>query len=321
MPRSKANQQTFTNFLYSSTPSHPELVASIAIMNGMDHNFSSPVPGHPQIGYWSPQTSAANFCEIDYEYTHYIAELINTLSNLAYIWQGVVTLPKNLRGSGRELQLWKWPVENLALLLVGLGSGAFHATLLHEMQILDESGMYALVGALDYRLWSAGMTDGTNLLFGTVLGGLIAGVIGWNAVGTSDGKASNVIHLLLFIGLLTALWPRVLYMIRKERDIRRSQGQKGQDATARRLMREFRMGVVFFFSGFAIWIIDGKFCDQLRDFRAFLGPPGAWYLEGHGWWHFLTALGAGNFVRVVRELTEEKAIVKKEHGNGHIKTS
>jgi dihydroceramidase len=118
---------------------------------------------------------------------------------------------------------------------------------------------------------------------------------------------------------LTALWPKVLYMIRQGRDERKSQGQKGQDATARRLMYAFRMGVVFFFSGFAVWIVDGKFCDQLREIRHWLGPPGCWSLEFHGWWHFLTALGAGNFVRVVRELTEAKTVPEKSAGNGHVK--
>lgn len=287
----------------------------------MDHNFWVPPPGHPQVGYWSPQTSAANFCEIDYEVSHYVAEFVNTISNLAYIWQGVVTLPRSLRGNGREFQLWKWPVENLALLLVGVGSAVFHATLLHEMQIIDESGMYALVGALDYRLWSSGMNEAAKWLFGTALGGTIVGVIGWNAVGTSDGKASNFVHLALFIGLLTALWPRVLYMVRQGRHQRRANGLTGKDEVASKLMRQFGLGALYFYSGLAVWLVDGHFCYNLRDIRAMLGLPLCWTLELHGWWHFLTALGAGRFVWVVRELTKDAEADMKPHSNGHAKTA
>ncbi|EPS39059.1 hypothetical protein H072_7171 [Dactylellina haptotyla CBS 200.50] len=272
----------------------------------MNHNFNSDPSA--LAGYWSPQTSAANFCEIDYEVTHYIAEFINTLSNLAYIWQGVITLPAHLRGRGRELQLWRWPVENLALLLVGVGSMAFHLSLLHEMQIVDESGMYLLVGALDYRLWGHGMGTISQQLFGLLLGSAIFGVIGWNFIGTHDGKADNGIHLALFIALLTALWPRVLYTIKQQsKERKQAKGSEGKDEIARKLMWEYRLGIIYFFSGFGLWLIDGRFCYDLRNVRAIIRIPLAWVLEFHGWWHFLTALGAGRFVWVVRELTTSHA--------------
>ncbi|KAK6532106.1 hypothetical protein TWF694_003268 [Orbilia ellipsospora] len=276
----------------------------------MTHNFNSDASA--LMGYWSPQTSAANFCEVDYEVTHYVAEFINTLSNLAYIWQGVITLPSHLRGQGRELQVWKWPVENLALLLVGVGSAAFHLSLLHEAQIVDESGMYLLVGALDYRLWSHGMSVNGQRLFGLLLGSVVFGVIGWNFVGTHDGKADNGIHLALFIALLTALWPKVLHMIKQQNIERKQQREKsteektGGDEIARKLMWEYRLGLIYFFSGFGLWLIDGRFCYDLRDIRSIIRMPLAWLLEFHGWWHFLTALGAGRFVWVVRELTKTK---------------
>jgi dihydroceramidase len=269
---------------------------------GITHNFT----GDPlsSSGFWAPQTSAANFCEIDYNVSHYIAEFINTLSNLAYIWQAVITLPSSQRGGGRELALWNWPISNLALVLVGLGSGAFHLTLLHEAQIVDESGMYAIVGALDYRLWTHGASPLETLSLGLLLAGAVFGVIGWNFT-QGDGKADTAVHLVLFIALLTALWPRALYMIKKQsRERKATTGSKGKDEVAGKLMREFKLGVVYFFSGFGLWLIDGGFCHGLRDIRAVIGMPLAWLLEFHGWWHLLTAMGAGQFVWVARELTE-----------------
>lgn len=211
-------------------------------------------------------------------------------------------------------------MENLALLLVGVGSAAFHMTLLHEMQIVDESGMYAVVGALDYRLWAVGMGEGMMRgLFGAVLGVVSVGVIGWNAVGTEDGKASNAVHLGLFIALVTGLWPRVLWMIRRQKA-----GREGSERERRSgyLMREYQKGVVWFFAGFALWLFEGQFCGMLRQVRAVVGVPLCWTLELHGWWHFLTALGAGRFVWVARELTTWEAEEKgRSMGNGHVKRS
>lgn len=177
-------------------------------------------------------------------------------------------------------------------------------TLLHRAQIVDESGMYFIVGALDYRLWSHGRSEFEKWLLAMGLRGSIFGVISWNLLGTHDGKADNAIHLALFIALLTALWPRVLYMVKKQsRERKEVQGIKGRDEVARKLMKEFRLGVLYFFSGFGLWLIDGRFCYGLRHLRSITGLPLGWLLELHGWWHFLTALGAGRFVWVARELT------------------
>jgi dihydroceramidase len=273
----------------------------------MDHNFNSDPLS--QLGYWSPQTSAANFCEVDYNITLYIAEFINTFSNLAFIYQALVTLPPHIRGGQRFSSLWQWPVEAWALILVGVGSGAFHMTLRHYPQILDESGMYLIVGALDYRLWSHGRSEVGRWLLGIGLTVAIAGVILWNMLGPQGGMADNKVHLTLFIGLLTALWPRVLWMIRKQRTQRKAAGkgkENGQtDVTSRTLMRQYQLGVFYFFAGFGLWLIDGRFCYGLRDTRSILGLPLGWLLEFHGWWHLLTAMGAGRFVWVARELTRQ----------------
>lgn len=274
----------------------------------MDHNFM----GDPLAasGYWAPQTSNANFCEIDYNVSHYIAEFINTVSNLAFVWQAVVTLPPHLRGHGREFALWKWPVEALALLTVGLGSAVFHMTLLHNAQVVDETGMYFITGAIDYRLWSIGQSELGKLQLAMGLSGTIFGVIGWNFLGPNDGKTDNALHLALFVGLLSALWPRALYLVRKQsRERKTAPGDKN-------MMKEFQLGVLYFVVGFILWLMEGQLCYGLRHVRSLTGMPLGWILELHGWWHFLTALGAGKFVQVARELTaraDPKVVVNGTH--------
>ncbi len=84
--------------------------------------------------YWGRPTSLINWCEKDHEVDPIIAEFFNTYSNLFFVFAGL---------SG--LRLWmkyKLPfayfVASAALVLTGIFSGAFHATLIWEMQKLDE---------------------------------------------------------------------------------------------------------------------------------------------------------------------------------------
>jgi dihydroceramidase len=43
----------------------------------------------------------------------------------------------------------------------------------------------------------------------------------------------------------------------------------------------------------------------LRAFRQRIGVPWAFLFEFHGWWHILTAVGASQFMNVLREVREE----------------
>lgn len=66
---------------------------------------------------------------------------------------------------------------------------------------------------------------------------------------------------------------------------------------------------------FLVWNVDLERCAELRDLKARAGVPWAWLLELHGWWHVLTAVGAFEYVALVRELCEageEKERERKE---------
>jgi dihydroceramidase len=51
-------------------------------------------------------------------------------------------------------------------------------------------------------------------------------------------------------------------------------------------------GVSIFLGGFGIWALDRVFCSRLRLWRRNIGLPWGIFLEGHGWWHLMTGLGA-----------------------------
>lgn len=55
-------------------------------------------------------------------------------------------------------------------------------------------------------------------------------------------------------------------------------------------------GIALFLIGFAIWNADNIFCKYLLSARHTLLLPWAALLEGHGWWHIFTSLGAYYFI-------------------------
>lgn len=51
-------------------------------------------------------------------------------------------------------------------------------------------------------------------------------------------------------------------------------------------------GVTMFLGGFGFWALDNKYCSTLRQWRRSVGMPWGFLLEGHGWWHLMTGIGA-----------------------------
>ena len=274
------------------------------------HNFTATPPNN--IGYFSPQTAAVNFCEIDYTTTTYIAEFINTLTNVTYVYLAAATAT----ASTTRWNIASWPWINIALLLVGIGSAAFHATLQHSAQMADELSMYMLMTTLNYRIYTYRWFTSLEAKR-TVKAGLAAATayVGYFNITATNG-ANDTLHLTLFVSLITTFWPRVMWLIyhdeprlQKERGPSSPpSGTERQSAGRRDGIRgihlsKFRLGAFCFLSGFGAWLIDGLYCHQLRDIRARIGLPLAWLLELHGVWHVLTAVGAGIFVQLVADLT------------------
>lgn len=94
-------------------------------------------------GYWIGRgvPSVVDWCEPNYVVTPYVAEFWNSVSSFAIAAWGVYGLVRWLR-EGRLSR--RWAICFAGLVLVGLGSVAFHATLLRIPQALDELPMIYL---------------------------------------------------------------------------------------------------------------------------------------------------------------------------------
>ena len=99
-----------------------------------------------QEGFWGPVTANMDWCESNYEYTFYVAELFNTLSSIPVFLSGAYGLWNTYRyGYAKH-----FGVSNITIGIAGFGSTVFHGTLLREGQMLDELPMLWLSLAFLY---------------------------------------------------------------------------------------------------------------------------------------------------------------------------
>ncbi|ROT38445.1 dihydroceramidase [Sodiomyces alkalinus F11] len=252
------------------------------------HNRHYAGDPHAHTGVWGSPTSAANFCEEDYAVTSLIAEFINCLSNLAYIYFALRYPRKTRPGT-----LWHQKLDFMAISLMGVGisSGIYHGTLRQTTQYLDDLSMFLLAGALLHPLYAANQTATVRALVSLILVAVIGGM---SVVYVRSGNI--LIHTYTFIALLTFVWPRTIYLIHWT--------ASRPPAEKRALMRRFWKAFWALGVGYALWHVDLELCWQLRGLREMVPMPLGWLLEMHGWWHFLTALGASHFIRLIRSVTD-----------------
>jgi dihydroceramidase len=76
--------------------------------------------------------------------------------------------------------------------------------------------------------------------------------------------------------------------------------QKREDRRDKKILKQMwsmiAIGLGIFVGGFAIWNLDNEFCPTLRRWRRQVGLPWGILLEGHGWWHVMTGIGAYYYI-------------------------
>jgi dihydroceramidase len=179
---------------------------------------------------------------------------------------------------------------SFALLLVGLASAAFHATLRQGPQLADDLSMLYLTGTLMQRLYCDGCPPGLSRLLsaGVWLPTCIASLV--------YARSGNLlIHVYTFAAMVGLIGLRLLYLIYL-------QPRPEQETAA--LAARFWSGAAYLAVAYTVWNVDLELCLQLRDLRRHVGLPWVWLLELHGWWHLLTAVGAARFLELVRLLCD-----------------
>ncbi|KAL8835296.1 MAG: hypothetical protein Q9170_003382 [Blastenia crenularia] len=260
----------------------------------------------PYTGYWNPVTSTINWCEEDYYTTPYAAEIVNTLTNLMFVFLAF----KGIRNCVKHGHDSVFFIAFVGYLLVGTGSFLFHATLKYPMQLVDELSMIYTTCLMCYATFS--YSKSRQYAFTLALG-LISLAIFITLY--YHYLQDPVFHQTAYAILTVTVVARSLYVmeftlrpsLRNSEETFKIQHRKSMTADQKEISRLddrrnaqilstmwliITVGLTTFLSGFGLWQLDNIFCSRLRSWRRGMGLPWGILLEGHGWWHLLTGIGA-----------------------------
>ncbi|KAL1883867.1 hypothetical protein VTK73DRAFT_7655 [Phialemonium thermophilum] len=234
-------------------------------------------------GFWGDQTSTLNWCEEDYNITKYCAEVVNTATNIVFMWLGLKGIRNCLLYSHPRVFILAY----LGYMVVGLGSMAFHSTLKYSMQLADELPMIYTTCIMAY----ASLTYAKSVRFSIMTAaGLI--FLAWSITAYYLYAKDPVFHQVAYGVMTGTIILRGMTIM--EYDLRpalRERNGEDGDMIMRQMWMLAATGITMFLTGFFIWNMDNIYCQYLIQARNYILLPWAVLLEGHGWWHILTGLG------------------------------
>ncbi|KAF1984797.1 dihydroceramidase [Aulographum hederae CBS 113979] len=279
-------------------------------------------------GYWSPVTSTINWCEEDYYATIYSAEIVNTLTNLLFMYLAFKGIASCIRNDHDRIFL----VTYLGYLVVGTGSFWFHATLKCKSsdkrhgsnetdrapdpwQLVDELSMIYTTCLMCYATFSYNKSKQYSIILAVFLIALAAFITGYYHYLQDPTFHQNAYALLTATVLLRAMYimetslrPSLRSAEKKQDrddaeetdDTKATKEYNRQDRRDGDILKNMWMligtGLTIFLSGFGIWALDNVFCSKLIGWRRQIGLPWGILLEGHGWWHIMTGVGAYYYI-------------------------
>ncbi|KAL8944461.1 MAG: hypothetical protein Q9211_000558 [Gyalolechia sp. 1 TL-2023] len=240
----------------------------------------------PYSGYWDPVTSTLNWCEEDYYATPYAAEIVNTLTNLMFVFlafKGIFNCVKH----GHDSVFF---VAFVGYLLVGTD----------PMQLVDELSMIYTTCLMCFATFS--YSKSRQYAFALAMG-LISLAIFITLY--YHYLQDPLFHQYAYAILTVTVVARSLYVmeftlrpsLRNSEEVFRLQHRKSMTAVQKEESRAddrrntliletmwlmIAVGLTTFLSGFGIWQLDNIFCSTLRSWRREVGLPWGIVLEGHG---------------------------------------
>ncbi|KAF2833060.1 alkaline ceramidase-like protein [Ophiobolus disseminans] len=272
----------------------------------MAASFFARVPSIPyppeQGGRWSPVTSTLDWCEENYVVTQYAAEIVNTLTNLLFMYLAA----KGIRSCLKHGHDTVFLVAFIGYLLVGTGSFLFHATLKYPMQLVDELSMIYTTCLMNYATFSYGKSRLYSTLLAVGLISLAVFITGYYHYLQDPDFHQNAYAILTAIVLLRAMYVMEVNIRPKFRSKEREAADPRPHGDAAVKAREdqkdlktlglmwkmITFGLSIFLGGFLVWHLDNEHCSKLIKWRRAIGLPWGFALEGHGWWHLMTGTGA-----------------------------
>jgi len=250
----------------------------------------SPILKHYDIktGFWGQPTATLDWCERNYEVSSFVAEFWNTITNVVMIIAGLRGL-YDVHQQGFEK---RFHFCFGSLLIVGIGSGMFHMTLLYEMQLLDELPMIYTSCILAYCMYEVqSPPKRENVMLASAL--TILSVL---FTMTHVYHKVPLIFFTLYGVMVIALASLDLYIILKQ--------------YSKKLICFYVLGLSIQLLGTFLWIVDNLACDQLEQVREILPKILSPILQLHGWWHIFA--GYATYMHIIFCVCQRQIFLKKD---------
>ncbi|CAE8718675.1 unnamed protein product, partial [Polarella glacialis] len=212
-----------------------------------------------------------DWCEGNYLVTHYVAEFFNSTTSFFIVLAGLLPLVLH-RHLWQHLEL-RFLLAFGSIAVVGLGSVAFHGTLLFHHQMLDEVPMLWTVVILLYVLLEQHQPKPRHGLL-LPLGLAVYASIASCATSQQGGNA----QWFSFHAFFSASEIPALCLI-----VRFFRGLEESEFALKQLMRR---GCAAWLCAVVVWLTDLNFCDALKTLPGY----DHWNLHAFGW-HLLTSCG------------------------------
>lgn len=238
------------------------------------HTMAPPMLRDAGSGIWGFPTSTMDWCEENYAVTHLIAEFWNTVSNIIFIVPPLLAARFVLDSKIIER---RYVFAHFLLATVGFGSLAFHCTLLHSSQLLDELPMIYGTSIMLYNCFESNAPPKyLNKPLAAFLSMLSL------VITTVYVTVSNPEFFLWAYGLMAAsLFVASVYFC----------------CVYRASWRLLMSAQISYSLGFVLWNIDNEMCMGVREIRAILPFFIAPITQLHAWWHFFA--GVGTYLSIV----------------------
>lgn len=248
--------------------------------------FAIPYPPVPEPGFWGEPTSTIDWCEENYVVTNYIAEIVNTVTNAAFILLAGFSLIKVIT---QRIET-RFLLVAIGFITVGFGSWMFHMSLLYEYQLLDELPMIYATCVPYWIVFEWGKSRARSIRIACEIS---AFAIILTVVYLYNRNPS--IHQTAY-GILTGVVMLKSHFLVKEHV---------KDVEARKVLNTLIIwGLAYIVAGYFLWNMDIHFCSTWRSLRRFIGLPYGFVLEGHGWWHLFTGIGVYHYLVYLQYLRQ-----------------
>jgi dihydroceramidase len=221
--------------------------------------------------FWGAPTAAINWCEEDHHHSSWVAEFFNTFSNAVFVAVGCWGVLRWFSGRnwGQDMQPHAL-MAAVCVVLTGLASGAFHATLMLEWQRADEIFENGILIALLHRPRIYSASGRRTSTFWPVLGPAVV-----HFALAAVGIMTITAFLFCELHLITAV---VLAFVKLRRDVAEDLDPITQIVAKGEMRRAFWWVV----AGALCWLVDRTCCSLLRALP--VNP------QLHAWWHLCTAM-------------------------------